>query len=327
MAFNVGKGAVGILEKALTGNIWIENNLAFMNEGDKDGYSVYKHDLTSGLRARTDNPATGNSGGTFVKNAVQRSLTVLESYHSFNPADYEGHWKEYQPTGNFDFQELPTKVKSSLENLFLGGVAEAVEDALTNGSAAFSSGLIDQLDAIGTSLNGGVATSAQIVASNTLAFKAGSDGTGDQLGVALTPQNIFSKFEILIKNQTKAQRKRAGRRFMVSQGTADLLKEAQRTELNFKGVDVTSEGVMRYAGYDIFENPSFPDNTLLLCSMTGDMKSDAIQLGTSESSDFNNLEVERESKFGRKYGMLLTFAIDIYVVRPEEICYYQTGTL
>ena len=84
---------------------------------------------------------------------------------------------------------------------------------------------------------------------------------------------------------------------------------------------------MRYAGYDIIENASFPDDTILFCSMTGDMKSDAIQLGTSMSSDFNNLEVERTSNFGRLYGMLLTFAIDIYVVRPEEVCYYSIATL
>ena len=114
---------------------------------------------------------------------------------------------------------------------------------------------------------------------------------------------------------------------MVSHGTADLVREAQRLELNFKGVDVTEEGVMRYAGYDIVENASFPDDTIIFCSMTGDMKSDAIQLGTSMSSDFNNLEVERLSNFGREFGMLLTFAIDIYVVRPEEISYYQTSTL
>ena len=114
---------------------------------------------------------------------------------------------------------------------------------------------------------------------------------------------------------------------MVSHGTADLVREAQRLELNFKGVDVTAEGVMRYAGYEIVENPQFPDDTIIFCSMTGDMKSDPIQLGTSMSSDFNNLEVERVSNFGRKYGMCLTFALDIYVVRPEEICYYQTGTL
>ena len=122
-------------------------------------------------------------------------------------------------------------------------------------------------------------------------------------------------------------RKRAGRKFMVSHGTADLVREAQRLELNFKGVDVTAEGIMRYAGYDIIENPSFPDNTIIFASMTGDMKSDAIQLGTSMSSDFNNLEVERTSNFGRLYGMLLTFAIDIYVVRPEEVGYYQIGLL
>jgi hypothetical protein len=326
MANNVSKAPVGILERALTGNVWIENNLAFMNEGDKDGYSIYKHDLTTGVRAKTDNPASA-SNGTFAKSAVQRQLTVLESYQSFNPGDYHNYWREYQPEGNFDFEKLPSKVQASLENLFLGGVAEAVEGLLTNGGAGFSSGLIDQLDAISTSLDGGVATPAQIVASNVFSFKAGSDGTGDAEGVALTTSNIFQKLEILIKKQSVSMRKRPGRKFMVSHGTADLIKEAQRLELNFKGVDVSEAGVMRYAGYDIFENPSFPEDTIILCSMTGDMKSDAIQMGTSMSSDFNSLEVERVSNFGREYGMLLTFALDIYVVRPEEICYYQTGTL
>jgi len=326
MAFNVSQAPKGILERALTGNVWIENNLAYMNEGDKDGYSVYKHDLTTGLRAKTDNPGS-TTNGSFSKAAVQRGLTILESYQTFNPADYHNHWREYQPEGNFDWEKLPSEVQSSLENLFLGGVAEAVEGLLTNGGVDFASGLIDQLDAIGTSLGGASPTSAQIVASNVFSFKAGSDGNGDGEGVALTTANVFQKLEILIKNQTKSMRKRAGRKFMVSHGTADLIKEAQRLELNFKGVDVTEEGIMRYAGYDIFENPSFPDNSIILCSMTGDMKSDAIQMGTSMSSDFNNLEVERVSNFGRLYGMLLTFAIDIYVVRPEEICYYQTGTL
>lgn len=84
MANNVGRAPQGILEKALTGNIWISQNLAFMNEGDKDGYSVYKHDLSTGIRAKTDDPSSANSG-TFAKSAVQRPLTVLESYHSFNP--------------------------------------------------------------------------------------------------------------------------------------------------------------------------------------------------------------------------------------------------
>ena len=45
MAFNVGGAPVGILARALTGNVFVEKNLAFMNEGDKDGYNVYKHDI------------------------------------------------------------------------------------------------------------------------------------------------------------------------------------------------------------------------------------------------------------------------------------------
>ena len=36
------------------------------------------------------------------------------------------------------------------------------------------------------------------------------------------------------------------------------------------------------------------------------------------SSDFNNVTVDRVSAFSLIWGMLLTFALDIFVVRPEE---------
>lgn len=131
----------------------------------------------------------------------------------------------------------------------------------------------------------------------------------------------------MIASQTADQRKRPGRKFMVNHTTADILTNAQRTELNFKGVDITDEGVLRYAGYDIIVNTSFPDNTMLLCSMTGAWQTDAIQLGTSMSGDFNNVEVERLGNFGRQWGMCLTLALDIFVVRPEEVCFYTPEAL
>lgn len=327
MAFNVGSAPVGVLARALTGNIFVEKSLAYMNEGDKDGYNCYKHDIKNVLRAYSSNPASVVAN-TSQKQNFKRNLAIVESFETFDPADYHTHWREYQPSGEFQWEELPSEVQATLEELFLGTSAEAVEDELTNGTGGLVTGLIPQL-ASNTlvSLDGADATPAQVVANNRIAFRASAGLAGDNEGVALTTSNIFQKLEILIKNQTKAMRKRAGRKFMVSHGTADLLREAQRLELNFKGVDTTEEGVLRYAGYDIIENPSFPDNQILFCSMSGDMKSDAIQLGTSMSSDYNNLEVNRVSNFGREYGMLLTFAIDIFLVRPEEVCYYTDQTI
>ena len=327
MAFNVGQAPAGVLAKALTGNIFVEQSLAYMNEGDKDGYNAYKHDIKNVLRTRSSNPASVVANSSKKQN-YKRSLAVVESFETFDPSDYYTHWKDYQPAGEFQWEELPTEVKSVLEELFLGNAAEAVEDELTNSTSGLVSGLIAQLESNAlTSLDGAVATPTQNVDNTSIAFRASAGLSGDNLGVALTTANIFQKLEILIKNQTKAMRKRSGRKFMVSHGTADLIREAQRLELNFKGVDTTEEGIMRYAGYDIIENPSFPDDNILFASMTGDMKTDAIQLGTSMSSDFNNLEVNRVSPFGRTYGMLLTFAIDIFVVRPEEVCFYTTATI
>ena len=233
-----------------------------------------------------------------------------------------------QPTGEFNWEGLPAPIQAALEELFLGSSAEATEDFLTNNTTSLLVGLIPQLKSVlYTSLNGGVVTPTQVVNNTAIAFRAHGGGTGANLGVAITVDNVFEKLEILIKGQTKAMRKRASRKFMISHGTADLIKEAQRLKLNFKGVDVTEEGVLRYAGYDLVENPSFPDDTILFCSMSGDMKTDAIQMGTSLSSDFNNLIVDRVSAFGREWGMLLTFALDIFVVRPEEVCFYTTSTI
>jgi len=324
---NVGQAPVGVLARALTGNIFVEQSLAYMNEGDKDGYNAYKHDIKNVLRAYSANPAAVVANSSKKEN-YKRNLAIVESFETFDPADYHTHWREFQPTGEFQWEGLPVEVQSTLEELFLGNAAEAVEDELTNGTSGLVTGLIAQLSSNAiTSLDGGVATPTQVVGNTSIAFRASAGEAGDNEGVVLTTANVFQKLELLIKNQTKAMRKRTGRKFMVSQGTADMIKEAQRLELNFKGVDVSDEGVMRYAGYDIIENPSFPDNDILLAPMTGDMKQDAIQLGTSLSSDFNNLEVNRISNFGREYGMLLTFAIDIFVVRPEEVCYYTTATI
>lgn len=322
MAFNIGKAPEGVLARALTGNIYVEKSLAYMNEGDKDGYNAYKHDIANVLRARSANPAA-SVANTSVKQAFKRSLAVVESFETFDPKDYYTHWREFQPEGEFQWEGLPSEVQATLEDLFLGTSAEATEELLTNGTTLLT-GLIPQLLNVAlTPLNGASATPTQIVNNTAIAFRAhtGVSATGDSLAVALTSANVFSKLEILIKNQTKEMRKRMNRKFMVSHGTADLIREAQRNA-QYKGVDFTEEGAMRYGGFDIIENPSFPADAIILCSMSGDLKTDAIQLGTSSSSDFNNLEVNRLSNFGREWGMLLTFALDIFVVRPEEVCLY-----
>lgn len=325
--FNEGRAPLGILERALTGNVFVEKSLAYMNEGDKDGYNAYKYDIKNVLRARSVDPST-TIANTSQKQAFKRNLVVVETFETFDPADFHTHWKEYQPDGVFDWESLPADIQTTIENLILGSAAEAVEDELTNSTEGLVVGLIDQLESnVLTVLNGADATPAQVVNNTTISFRAHGGGTGDNLSAELTTANIFEKLELLIQNQTKAMRKRGGKKFMVSNKTADIMTSAQRLELNFKGVDVIEEGVLRYAGYDVIINDSFPDDTLLFCAMTGDMKTDAIQLGTSMSADFNNLTVERLNSFNRNWGALLTFALDIFVVRPEEVCFYTPTTI
>lgn len=76
MAFNVGSAPAGVLARALTGNIFIEKSLAFMNEGDRDGYNAYKHDIQNILRPRSANPAASVTN-TSKKQAFKRNLVVV----------------------------------------------------------------------------------------------------------------------------------------------------------------------------------------------------------------------------------------------------------
>jgi len=325
---NVGSAPKsGALERALCGNIFIDQNLVFMNEGDKDSYNCFKHDIANVLRARTDDPASSVTN-TSKKKAFNRPLTVVETFETFNPADYHNYWLEWQPDGNFQWEELPAEVKAGLEELFVGGAAEEAEDQLTNGDGTLVTGVVTQLRSSGlTTLDGAKATPTQVTDNTHISFRAHGGGTGDNEGVALTTDNIFAKMQLLINYRTKAMRKRPNQKFMISSKAGDLLKDAQRTKLNFKGVDIFDDGVMKYAGFEVVVNPSFPDNDILLCSMSGNMKTDAIQMGTSLSSDLNNLAVDRLNNFNRQYGMLLTFALDIFLVRPEECCYYTDFTI
>ncbi len=325
--FNLGAAAVGVLVRALTGNIFVEKNLAYMNEGDKDGYNAYKHDIKNVLRARSSNPAAVVAN-TSAKQTYKRALTIVESFETFDPNEYNHYWREFQPTGNFQWETLPAEIQTSFEQLFLGTAAEATEDILTNGDMGIGiTGLIPQLENTTLiSLDGATPTPTQTTSLTHMAYRRSTNTLGNA-AVAITSDNVFEVLEDLIRKQTKEMRKRQGRKFMVNHGTGDLIREAQRLKLNFKGVDITEEGIMRYAGFDIIENPSWPDNTVMLASMTGDFKTDSFQLGTSNSSDFNNLEVNRVSNFGRVWGMALTFALDIFVVRPEEICFYTVKDL
>ena len=241
--FNVGSAPLGILERSLTENIFVANNLAFMNEGDKDGYNVYKHDLSSVLKAFSNNPMDGATN-SLQKNNFRRHLTILEVAESFLPSDYHGYWREFQPTGNFQWESLPAQIQSSIENLILGSTAEAVEEVLTNGSQSLKiTGLIPQLlSSAYTELQGASPTSKQISDNLAIAYRRHKGST--TAATEITADNIFEILEELIAGQTKSMRKRQNKKFMISNYAADVLKKAQRTKLDYKGVDVTEEGEM-----------------------------------------------------------------------------------
>lgn len=327
---NIGNAPKHILTDVLGSNIFESKKLAYMHEGDKNSVNYLKGGLNNTLRARSANPFASTSTDTTVMNSIPRTLTIVESAHEFDPNSYKNYWRDYQPEGEFNFEKLPKKVQATLEQLFLSNVKSDLEGALTNGATGVTTGIIPQLSANATTeLQGGVATLAQMTANSAIGWRAkGNNQSGTSIqAVTLTSANILGKLQLLINGQTRVMQGREHKKFMVSFATANLMMEAQRLNLNYKGVDVTEAGVLKYAGHDVIINTSFPNNTILFCSMSGNPLTDAIQMATSKSKDLNSLKVGSPHGMGRTVGMVLTFAIDIYVVRREEVCFYTSTTL
>lgn len=324
MADNQGTAPISVLSRALTGNVFVEKKLAYINQGDKGNYNCFKHDVRNVLRSATADPSSGITA-TNKKKTHHRVLQIVETFEPWLPSDYHQFWRSYQPEGPLQWEGLPVKVRTDLETLFVGSAAEDAENLLTNGGQGIT-GLIPQLkNPALTSLDGGVATPTQIVENTHIGFRVHGGSTVP--AVALTSDNIFKKFELMIQNQTNVMLRRKGMKFMVSPRTLQIFREAQRLELAFKGVNVTEAGAAVYGGYELVVNDSFPDDTILFASMTGSMQTDAIQMGTSMSSDYNNTHTGRINEFSRQWGTSLTFALDIFLVRPEEVGFYTKDTI
>ena len=112
-----------ILTQTATGNELFENGLVRVIPGVRSSVNIPRLSLSKLLQKRKSSPNSTNSKGVIKFADLQIIPQDVMVYTEFNPREYENYWKQYQPTGNLIFAELPDNVKTKLVEQILAQVA------------------------------------------------------------------------------------------------------------------------------------------------------------------------------------------------------------
>lgn len=142
-----------ILAKAALGNEIAEKGLIHIVPGVLKKFAIPRM-MVNGtfLQARKARIAIDGSDSQGDINYDERTLDPADMmvYTEFNPATLESVWRQFQPTGNLNFQQLPANVQNTMLELILKKVGSELGDKYincikTNTSGDFFNGLVARI--------------------------------------------------------------------------------------------------------------------------------------------------------------------------------------
>ena len=140
-----GEVLAKLLVKATTNNELVKRGLIHIEPNVQKAFYIPRLKAGKFLQKRKAQPEDGDSKGAF--NIDERKLEPVDfmAFTTFNPRSFEKFWKQWQPTGNLVFSELPAEALAAfLEELgkvvdfelgwhFINGSAGEGEEQFFNG--------------------------------------------------------------------------------------------------------------------------------------------------------------------------------------------------
>lgn len=313
-----GSPVEDFLRKNYLSNPYFTEGLGHVHTGDKDSFNVA--DFTSSptsTKFAVDPFASFATDSSSVE-VVNIKLTKLQMKDTFTPSTYHSFWKEYQPSGNFQFETLPAKVQVAMMESFVGNVAQKDADVLTNddgtilsenGAGALQGGLVAQAE-------------AQVDGAWGARFRNTNQAGVDATAVALDASNILGELKKIVSARPVVERNRADQAIMMNDAMLDIFNDALEA-LSFKGIDPTDSAKNTYRGMTIKINSHLADN-VIFCGPLGSSLQDAmIHMGTNEFSDNANIEIAKFANGSARWYVLATYALAIYLAKPGYGVYYN----
>jgi hypothetical protein len=281
-----------VLTLATTGNELVSKGLIMVIPGVNSSISIPRVKSGKMLQKRKEDPQKSDSKGDFTYSEKKLTPKDMMAFTLFNPRAFEHIWREYQPTGDLVFRQLPANVQNILLQELLKQVGNELGYQYINGEYGDSdSQLLD-----------GILTQA---AKDTDIVKVKSTGTT----MLLRLKELRAQIPVTMRNNSNL-------RILMSVEDFDTYDD-ELTQLANKGAAPTDINQERYKGITIEVLTQWPAGLIVatLCDsgMNGNLFA-AVNL----QDDENVILIDKWANASEMYFFKMLMKADTQIGFGEE---------
>ena len=289
-----GEVTDNILVRTATGNELFENGLINIKTGIKSGLAIPRLQLSKLLQKRKANPTSANSKGNLTIDERKLEPQDIMVYMEFNPARFEHFWKQFQPTGEMVFQELPAEVQIKILQAVLTQSASELGIEFLTGEKGDDEG--QYFDGIIT----------RILASDSV------------VKVECAQESQIERLRKVWKGTDSVIREKPEFVFLTSKADADAYDD-EITDLTAKGKSPTEKNPERFKGHRVVGLAGCPEGLIVgtLCSM--DENKTNLFAAVNMVEDFNCIQVDKVSAASELYFVKMLMKADTQIAWDEAV--------
>lgn len=284
-----------ILVRAMLGNELAQRGLINVIPDVKNKIHIPRLKSSNVLQKHDPQPDKNNKSKGDVT-YTERTLEPQDvmGYTEFNPRAFEALWRQYQPTGNLVFSELPLDIMKTVSDIILAQTSTEMGGYLINGvkDAALDNGFFD-------------------------GFVARITSATNSVKVETTETTMVGRLKALYASIPKPMLRNPNLRILMS-ATDWLRYDDELTALHHKGADPTTLNIKKYKGVRIEDLAQWPEG-LVVATICGQGLDSNLWVACALESDAETLDVNKVSNAGELYFMKLLMKVDTNIAFEEEL--------
>lgn len=294
-----------ILVKATTGNELVSRGLIRMEPNVNEKFYIPRMKTGKMLQKRKEQPTEADGKGDFTIDEKVLYPKEFMAFTTFNPRSFERIWKQWQPTGELIFKELPSHVQNTL----LEELAKVVDFEL---GYHFINGVHG--DAEGKFFDG-------------ILTRIMADDDVIELDETKLSANagMIEKLKMVYKAIPKTVRSAKGLRLLMSVEDVDAYDD-ELTALPNKGADPTSMNAKRFKGLTIEALSDWPEG-VIVATVTGMDLTTNLWAGVNLVNDFSAVKIDKLTNAGEKYFFKMLMKADTNIAFGEEVVLLDTRSV
>lgn len=287
-----GEVLENVLTLATTGNELVSKGLIMVIPGVNSSISIPRVKSGKMLQKRKEDPQKSDSKGDFTYSEKKLVPKDMMAFTLFNPRAFEHIWREYQPTGDLVFRQLPANVQNILLQELLKQVGNELGYQYINGEYGDSdSQLLD-----------GILTQA---AKDTDIVKVKSTGTT----MLLRLKELRTHIPVTMRNNSNL-------RILMSVEDFDTYDD-ELTQLANKGAAPTDINLERYKGITIEVLTQWPTGLIVVTLCDSGMNGNLFA-AVNLQDDENVILIDKWANASEMYFFKMLMKADTQIGFGEE---------